>query len=325
MSPGRRRERRCCASTNIPSWTLDRVGYLGPEGSFSHEAVSTHGVASSPSACRSIEDLLGAVADAELDQGARAHRKRARGNGVGDDRRPRLRPRPGHPSRDRPADPSAPARASGRRARRREDRAQLRPRARPVRAFVHERGLETVQTTSTSQAARDVAESSEPWAAVGSVARRRALRSRRWWRPTSKTTPTTRRASCCRTRRRRGAHGTRPHDDRLLSRRRPPRLALRDSRSFRRARHQPDEAREPSDQAGARRLLLRHRVRRSRRRRRRRRLPRRPTGAPRAGEVPRLLSGHRCRGATDRREEVAEARRAGRPVDRDQFAREYPS
>jgi prephenate dehydratase len=37
-----------------------------------------------------------------------------------------------------------------------------------VRSFVHERGLETVQTTSTSQAARDVAESAEPWGAVGS-------------------------------------------------------------------------------------------------------------------------------------------------------------
>ena len=38
-----------------------------------------------------------------------------------------------------------------------------------MRSFVHERGLETVQTTSTSQAARDVAESGEPWGAVGST------------------------------------------------------------------------------------------------------------------------------------------------------------
>jgi prephenate dehydratase len=37
-----------------------------------------------------------------------------------------------------------------------------------VRSFVHDRGLETVQTTSTSQAARDVAESTEAWGAVGS-------------------------------------------------------------------------------------------------------------------------------------------------------------
>jgi prephenate dehydratase len=37
-----------------------------------------------------------------------------------------------------------------------------------VRTYLHERGFETVQTTSTSQAALDVAESSEPWGAVGS-------------------------------------------------------------------------------------------------------------------------------------------------------------
>ncbi len=38
-----------------------------------------------------------------------------------------------------------------------------------VRRFVHEHGFETVQTTSTSQAAADVASSNEPWGAVGSA------------------------------------------------------------------------------------------------------------------------------------------------------------
>lgn len=37
-----------------------------------------------------------------------------------------------------------------------------------VREFLHAKQLSSEQTTSTSQAARDVAESSEPWAAVGS-------------------------------------------------------------------------------------------------------------------------------------------------------------
>lgn len=37
-----------------------------------------------------------------------------------------------------------------------------------VREFLHSKQLSSEQTTSTSQAARDVAESSEPWAAVGS-------------------------------------------------------------------------------------------------------------------------------------------------------------
>lgn len=47
--------------------TGERVGYLGPEGSFSHEAVtSLPGV--TPVAVASIEDLLAAVTDGELDR-----------------------------------------------------------------------------------------------------------------------------------------------------------------------------------------------------------------------------------------------------------------
>jgi prephenate dehydratase len=45
-----------------------RVGYLGPEGSFGHEAVSTlDGL--SPVACRSIADILAGVADGSLELG----------------------------------------------------------------------------------------------------------------------------------------------------------------------------------------------------------------------------------------------------------------
>src|SRR6202451_2806346 len=45
-----------------------RVGYLGPEGSFSHEAVLTLSNVE-PVAYPSLEELLGAVADASIDQG----------------------------------------------------------------------------------------------------------------------------------------------------------------------------------------------------------------------------------------------------------------
>src|ERR1019366_3884645 len=45
-----------------------RVGYLGPEGSFSHEAVLTL-AGSEPVACASIADVLAEVADGSLDTG----------------------------------------------------------------------------------------------------------------------------------------------------------------------------------------------------------------------------------------------------------------
>jgi len=45
-----------------------RVGYLGPEGSFGHEAVSTLSDVE-PVACRSIADILSAVADGSVDLG----------------------------------------------------------------------------------------------------------------------------------------------------------------------------------------------------------------------------------------------------------------
>jgi len=45
-----------------------RIGYLGPEGSFSHEAVSTMEEVE-PVACDTLADLLASVADSSLDQG----------------------------------------------------------------------------------------------------------------------------------------------------------------------------------------------------------------------------------------------------------------
>ncbi len=48
--------------------TATRVGYLGPEGSFSHEAVSTLADVD-PVACDSLTDLLDAVSDGSVQQG----------------------------------------------------------------------------------------------------------------------------------------------------------------------------------------------------------------------------------------------------------------
>src|ERR1700722_17560710 len=45
-----------------------RVGYLGPEGSFSHEAVATLSPIE-PVACASISDVLAGVADGRLGSG----------------------------------------------------------------------------------------------------------------------------------------------------------------------------------------------------------------------------------------------------------------
>ena len=165
----------------------------------------------------------------------------------------------------------------------------------------------TEQTASTSQAAREVAQSDEPWAAVGSAIAGHALRPRADRRATSRTTRTTPRASSSSGARRSRRRRARPHDDRLLPGRRPAGLALRDPRAFRRARHQPHQTRESPDQAGPRRLLLRHRVRGPRRRRRRRRLPGRPAGPLGPREVPRLVPDRR--GASERpRAQVTKAR-----------------
>jgi prephenate dehydratase len=147
--------------------TLDRVGYLGPEGSFSHQAVMTlTGV--EPIGSPSIEDVLGAVAAGELDQALVPIENALEGtvsatiDGLVFDYdlvilqeivlpiHLHLLARPGVALDDI-----------------KSVRSYVHALAQ-VRSFVHERGLETVQTTSTSQAARDVAESSEPWGAVGS-------------------------------------------------------------------------------------------------------------------------------------------------------------
>jgi prephenate dehydratase len=145
-----------------------RVGYLGPEGSFSHQAVNSL-TSVEPVAYPSIEDLLSAVATGTLDQALVPIENSLEGtvsatiDGLVFDYDLVILQEivlPIHLHLLARQDVAL------------EDvkcvRSYVHALAQ-VRSFVHERGLETVQTTSTSQAALDVAESSEPWGAVSSA------------------------------------------------------------------------------------------------------------------------------------------------------------
>jgi prephenate dehydratase len=145
-----------------------RVGYLGPEGSFSHEAVTALESAKLV-AYSSLGDLLGAVADGSIDQGLVPLENALEGtvsatiDGLVFNHdliilqeivlpiHLHLLVRPGVGLDDVTS-----------------VRSHVHALAQ-VRDFLHSKGLASVETTSTSQAARDVAESSEPWAAVGSA------------------------------------------------------------------------------------------------------------------------------------------------------------
>lgn len=147
---------------------IARVGYLGPEGSFSHEAVMTLRDAQ-PVAYASLEDLLAAVADASLDQGLVPLENALEGtvsatiDGLVFNHELvilqeivlpihlHLLARPGV-SLEQITSVRSYVHALAQ-----------------VREFLHLKQLSSDQTTSTSQAARDVAQSSEPWAAVGSA------------------------------------------------------------------------------------------------------------------------------------------------------------
>jgi len=148
---------------------ITRVGYLGPEGSFSHEAVVTLTDAA-PVACVSIADVLAGVADGSLDSGLVPLENAIEGtvsatiDGLVFDYdlvivREVVLPIHMHLL----AKPGV----------RREDVTHV---ASYVHALAQVRGFLTSlphvhidQTTSTSQAAREVAASNEPRAAVGSA------------------------------------------------------------------------------------------------------------------------------------------------------------
>jgi prephenate dehydratase len=145
-----------------------RVGYLGPEGSFSHEAVASLENAE-PVAYASLEDLLGAVADGSLDQGLVPLENALEGtvsatiDGLVFNHdliilqetvlpiHMNLLARPGVGIKDITS-----------------VRSYVHALAQ-VRTFLHTNGLTSEQTTSTSQAAADVVASSEPWGAIGSA------------------------------------------------------------------------------------------------------------------------------------------------------------
>ena len=145
-----------------------RVGYLGPEGSFSHEAVATIDRVDAV-ACDSLTDLLSAVADGSLDQGLVPLENAIEGtvsatiDGLVFDHdlviereivlpiRLHLLARAGVAIGDVTT-----------------VRSYVHALAQ-CRTFLHSLDVTVEQTTSTSQAAREVAESGEPLAAVAST------------------------------------------------------------------------------------------------------------------------------------------------------------
>ncbi len=149
--------------------TLATVGYLGPEGSFSHEAVTTLGDVTAVAGA-TLGDLLADVANGRLDQALVPLENAIEGtvsatiDGLVFDHdlyieREVVRPIHLH-LLARPGVAMAQVRR--------------------VHSYVHAlaqcrgllatmSGIDVVQTTSTSQAAQLVAESAEPWAAIGSA------------------------------------------------------------------------------------------------------------------------------------------------------------
>ncbi len=146
-----------------------RVGYLGPQGSFSHEAVATLDDVE-PVACASLADLLGGVADGTLDKGLVPLENAIEGtvsatiDGLVFDHDLFIELEIVLPIRLHLL--ARPQTALGE--------------VEQIWSYVHAlaqcrtflRTLSratTVETTSTSEAAREVASSDQPWAAVGSA------------------------------------------------------------------------------------------------------------------------------------------------------------
>jgi prephenate dehydratase len=145
-----------------------RIGYLGPEGSFSHEAVSTMANVT-PVACDSLADLLTSVADSSLDQGLAPLENAIEGtvsatiDGLVFDHDLVIVREIVIPIR---------LHLLARRGVTLDDLTRVRSYGHALaqcRAYLHTLNVEVDQTTSTSQAAREVADSSEPWAAVAST------------------------------------------------------------------------------------------------------------------------------------------------------------
>jgi prephenate dehydratase len=144
-----------------------RVGYLGPEGSFGHEAVCTMDNVE-PVALRSIADILVAVADGSLDQGLVPLENAIEGtvsatiDGLVFDHDLLIEREIVIPIRLQLLARTGVALA---------DVTKVWSYVHALaqcRTFLHQLKATSEETTSTSQAAHEVAQSSEPWAAVAS-------------------------------------------------------------------------------------------------------------------------------------------------------------
>ena len=145
-----------------------RVGFLGPEGSFSHEAVSTlEDVVAVP--FDSFADILAAVSDGSLDHGLVPLENSIEGtvsaviDGLVFDHDLVIEREVVIPIRLHLFARSGVAL---------EDVTHVRSYVHALaqcRTFLHSLGAVVDQTASTSQAAREVAESDQPWAAVASA------------------------------------------------------------------------------------------------------------------------------------------------------------
>ena len=146
-----------------------RVGYLGPEGSFSHEAAATL-VGVDLVASETITDLLQAVASGALDQGLAPLENSIEGtvsatlDGLVFDHELFIEREILLPIRLHLLARPSTALEDVRRV-----SSHVHALAQCRRYLSTLEGVESEATTSTSQAARVVAESSEPWAAVGSA------------------------------------------------------------------------------------------------------------------------------------------------------------
>ncbi len=146
-----------------------RVGFLGPEGSFSHEAVASLGRAAEPVPYPTIEDLLAAAAAGETDEALVPLENALEGtvsatiDGLVFDHDLVIR---------REVVLAIHLHLLARRGVALEDVTLVRSYVHAlaqVRGFLHRHGLASEPTASTSQAAREVAASDQPWAAVGSA------------------------------------------------------------------------------------------------------------------------------------------------------------
>jgi prephenate dehydratase len=145
-----------------------RIGYLGPAGSFSHEAVSTIDGAEAI-ACETLADLLASVADSSLDQGLVPLENAIEGtvsatiDGLVFDHELVIVQEIVIPIRlDLLARPGVAL----------TDVTTVRSYVHALaqcRGYLHDLGVTLEQTSSTSQAAREVAASPQPWAAVASA------------------------------------------------------------------------------------------------------------------------------------------------------------